>query len=101
MKTIFSIVFLLIASTGFCAPWLICDVPTDTVTSYQFTGDAFFTTKAAEGNGSLRYDLAGIPSGSHAITVAACNMWGCSVTVPFEFSAATPSVPKGLRLVAQ
>ena len=100
MKTIFTIIFCLIAAMAQASPFLISDPNADT-TSYQFTGDAFFTTKTAEVNGSLRYDLTGIPPGTHAIAVAACNMWGCSKTVPFEFSATKPSAPGGLRLVAQ
>lgn len=100
MKTFLTIIFCLIAVPLMASPFLISD-PQSGVASYQFTGDTFFQTIAAQTDGSLRYDVAGIPNGSHAITVSACNMWGCSVTVPFEFSAATPSVPKGLRLVAQ
>ena len=100
MKTIFTIILCLIAVMAQASPFLISDPNADT-TSYQFTGDAFFTTIASQADGSLRYDLTGIPPGTHAIAVAACNMWGCSTTVPFAFSATIPSVPGGLRLVAQ
>jgi hypothetical protein len=100
MKTLLSIALILIATTVFATPFLVSDPNPSGVTRYEFTGDAFFQTIASQADGSLRYDLAGIPNGNHSITVRACNeLWGCSVTVPFEFNAERPNAPSNLRLV--
>lgn len=96
MKTLVIVLAVLIPVICSASPWLICD-PQAGVTSYQFTDDAFFATKTAEADGSLRYDLAGIPSGTHNIQVRAANLWGVSDPSPFEFSVSIPTV-SALRL---
>jgi hypothetical protein len=49
----------------------------------------------------IKQDMAGIPSGSHTITVVCTNAaWGLASTpVNFTFSASAPASPAGLRLV--
>lgn len=102
-----SMVALVAAIIGFClilpaqsAPWLVCD-PQTGVTSYQFSGDSFFTTKTAEADGSLRYDLVGLTNGSHTIQVVACNtLWGCSTATPFTFTKGAPASPLNIRIIA-
>lgn len=94
----FALCIIFFAVTAQATPFLVSD-PQSGVTSYQFTGDSFFATKTAEADGSLRYDLAGIPIGNHNINVTACNLWGCSSITPFGFSATIPAVPSNLRLV--
>jgi hypothetical protein len=36
---------------------------------------------------------------TYNLTIAACNVWGCSVTVPFAFGKQLPSAPSQLKLV--
>jgi len=97
-KIIFIILFCIAPLVLYASPFLVCD-PQSGVESYRFTGDTFFNTITAQADGSLRYDLAGIPMGEHQINVSACNMWGCSTATFFEFSARIPNVPSQLRLV--
>lgn len=108
MKYVIVLAIILWTTAAGAAPWLICDPPPvgETRTSYKFSGDSFFTTKAAEANGSLRYDVAGISVGTHNIQVQACKtdpLWGevCSTATPFTFTRPNlaVSVPSGLGLV--
>jgi hypothetical protein len=49
----------------------------------------------------IKQDMAGIPSGSHTISIVCNNdLWGlASAPVNFTFSASAPASPAGLRLV--
>ena len=102
MKTFiaFSIIFLT-ATMALATPFLISD-PQSGVTSYQITGWSE-TNVTAQADGSLRMDVGSAVQGTtYNMTVAACNIWGCSVTVPFDLvRPSPPSVPSGTRLVAQ
>ena len=98
MKTLLSIALILITSTVFASPFLVSD-PQSGVTSYQLTGWSE-TTVTAQADGSLRMDVADAVQGTtYNMTVAACNIWGCSVTVPFVLQKQLPVVPSQLRLV--
>jgi hypothetical protein len=98
MKTLLSIIFILFAVTAFASPFLISD-PNPGATSYQLTGWSE-TTVTAQADGSLRMDVADAVQGTtYNMTVAACNIWGCSVTVPFVLQKQLPVVPSQLRLV--
>jgi len=98
MKTLLSIIFILFAVTAFASPFLISD-PNPGATSYQLTGWTP-STIAAQSDGSLRMDVASAVQGTtYNLTIAACNVWGCSDTVPFELQKKLPSAPSQLRLV--
>jgi len=98
MKTLLSIIFILFAVTAFATPFLVSD-PQSGVTSYQLTGWSE-TTVTAQADGSLRMDVADAVQGTtYNLTIAACNVWGCSTTVPFVLQKQLPVVPSQLRLV--
>ena len=90
---------LLIVFKANAAPFLVTD-PQSGVVGYEITGLAAPVSFVAQPDGSLKYDLASVNSGTYTLTVAACNMWGCSSTAPFGFSKQVPSAPAGLRIVA-
>ena len=98
-KLLLVMAFMLLASTSFAAPFLVTD-PQSGVVGYEITGLATPVNFVAQPDGSLKYDLASVNSGTYTLTVAACNMWGCSSTAPFGFSKQIPSAPAGLRIVA-
>ena len=89
----------LMAFTAWSAPFLVCD-PQEGVVGYTLTGLTDLTI-AAQQDGSLKYDLAAIQSGTYNVQVAACNVWGCSSTVPFVFTKQLPTAPVGVRLLAK
>ena len=97
--TILAAFTLLIVFKANAAPFLVTD-PQSGVVGYEITGLGEPVTFVAQPDGSLKYDLASVNSGTYALTVAACNMWGCSSTAPFSFSKQVPSAPAGLRIVA-
>ncbi len=98
MKTLLSIIFVLIATTVFATPFLVSD-PQSGVTSYQLTGWSE-TNVVAQADGSLRMDVGSAVQGTtYNLTIAACNIWGCSTTVPFVLQKQLPSAPSQLRLV--
>ena len=102
MKKLIVLLVILFAVPAWGAPFLVSD-PQAGITSYQFTGDAFFTALspvAAQADGSLRLDVAGVPTGMHNVSVAACHpLWGC-VAGPFDFTRPVVNAPAGLRLQA-
>ena len=97
--TILAAFTLLIVFKANAAPFLVTD-PQSGVVGYEITGLAAPVSFVAQPDGSLKYDLASVNSGTYTLTVAACNMWGCSSTAPFGFSKQVPSAPAGLRIVA-
>ena len=97
MMLVVGLVFL--GGTAFAAPFLVTD-PQSGVVGYEITGLGEPVTFVAQADGSLKYDLASVNNGTYTLTVAACNMWGCSSTAPFGFSKQVPSAPAGLRIVA-
>ncbi len=107
MKRIIFIVLglVLMASTAWAAPFLVCD-PQTGVTSYKITGGGAWITSpvAAQADGSLRVDVSGAPVGTSSLTVSACKtdaVWGelCSSTIPFSFTRPSPpTTPTNLKL---
>ena len=97
--TILAAFTLLIVFKAQAAPFLVTD-PQSGVVGYEITGLGEPVTFVAQADGSLKYDLASVNNGTYTLTVAACNMWGCSSTAPFSFSKQIPSAPAGLRIVA-
>lgn len=99
-KTLLVIAFMLLSSAAFAAPFIVCD-PQEGVIGYDITGLPGGTVSyIAQADGSIKYDLAAVPNDTYTMTVAACNVWGCSSTAPFSFSKQVPSAPAGLRIVA-
>ena len=98
-KLLIVIAVLLFATSASAAPFLVCD-PQAGVAGYEITGLGEPVSFVAQADGSLKYDLASVPNGTYTLTVAACNVWGCSSTAPFGFSKQVPSAPAGLRIVA-
>jgi hypothetical protein len=100
MKTLLSIALIFIATTVFATPFLVSD-PQSGVTRYELTGWTS-STVTAQADGSLRMDVADAVQGTtYNLTIAACNVWGCSSTVPFAFGKQLPVAPSQLRLVGQ
>ena len=89
----------LMAFTAWSAPFLVCN-PQEGVIGYTLTGLTDLTV-AAQTDGSLKYDLASISSGTYNVQVAACNVWGCSSAVPFRVVKQVPAAPAGLRIAAE
>ena len=93
-------IFLLIPSLAFAEPFLVCD-PQTNVTHYVITGDINVTVPATDlGDGTVRlqYDLNGITVGTFNLELKAKNIWGESVTIPFDFVKAIPVVPEAIRI---
>jgi len=99
-KLLIVIAVLLFATSASAAPFLVCD-PQAGVVGYEITGLGEPVTFVAQPDGSLKYDLASINNGTYTLTVAACNVWGCSSTVPFVFTKQLPTAPVGVRLLAK
>ena len=91
---------LLVVFKANAAPFLVTD-PQSGVVGYEITGLGEPVSFVAQADGSLKYDLASVPNGTYTLTVAACNMWGCSSTAPFSFSKQVPAAPVGLRIAAE
>lgn len=103
-RLVLILAILAMATMVQAAPFLVCD-PQSGVTSYKFTGPAWFPlTTAAQTDGSVRLDIVASPTGVTSITVAACktdSVWGevCSATVPFSFTRpSAPTSPSTIRL---
>ena len=85
-------------------PYLTCDTQ-DNVGWYEIDGLGVdgthipFTPSGAQMY--LKHDLAGLSVGTpYDITVCACNVWGCSDSVPFSFTPeSAPNLPAGLGLL--
>ena len=97
---------LLMASTAWGSPFLVCDPYPTTVTQPTYFNVVMdggspvqSEPESVPGGVRLKYDLASISTGVHNATVAACNEWGCSSTVPFGFTKAAPSAPANIRLL--
>ena len=91
---------LLVVFKAYAAPFIVCD-PQAGVVGYEITGLGEPVSFVAQPDGSLKYDLAPVQNGTYTLTVAACNVWGCSSTVPFVFNKAIPAAPAGLRIAAE
>ena len=96
-RMLFVIMFLIMPLIVNAGPFLICD-PNPTAETYLIEGSITASNIIAEGDGSIKYDLAGIAEGLFNIQVSACNLWGCSTPVPFSFTKALPQSSTGMRL---
>ena len=107
MKTIAFIISiclmaLLLPVLAFGAPFLICDPNPGAEKIILEINSVEMPEFAAETDGSLRYDLAGIAEGDFTIRAKAGNIWGWSeYSVPFNFTKSLPQAPMGLRVSGQ
>jgi hypothetical protein len=90
---------LLVVAKSNAAPFLVSD-PQSGVVGYEITG-SITASYIAQPDGSLKYDLGTLNDGTYTIQIAACNVWGCSSTAPFQFSKQVPAAPVGLRIAAE
>jgi hypothetical protein len=106
LVVVFWILFIVFYhSCSEASPFLVCD-PQATVTHYKITGDAFWAGNIiAQVDGSIRSELATIPTGVHNIQVVACRTsdgWPevCSTAAPFTFiRPGVPVIPTGIKLL--
>jgi len=98
-KTLISLLCMIFFSvTAHASPFLVSD-PQTGVERYELTGWTP-TTIVAQADGSLRMDVASAVVGTTALTVKACNMWGCSTATPFSLvRPPSPNAPSGIVLV--
>ena len=111
MKRTFLIasVLILLPIFAWAGPFLVCDPYMTAVvqpTYFSVTMDGVAAVQStpevlADNSVRLHYDLTGISNGSHNMTVAACDIWGCSSTVPFGFAKTVPGAPANLKLSNQ
>lgn len=93
-----AVLWAIIIGVAYATPFLVSD-PQSGVTRYELTGWTS-STVTAQADGSLRMDVGSAVQGTtYNLTIAACNVWGCSTTVPFVFGKQLPVVPTQLRLV--
>lgn len=100
MKSLIICILLFLLSTGItnASPFLVCD-PQTGVEYYEITGWTV-PTVTAQTDGSLRMDIASAVVGTTPLTIKACNLWECSVAVPFDLIREPAiSVPQRLKLV--
>jgi len=100
MKKIFlmaSLIVTLSVSIASASPYLKCD-PQSGVEYYSVIEGDKTTKVAAEVDGSIKMDLGTISTGSHSITVAACNIWGCSEYVPFSYTRSAATTPANIKI---
>jgi len=107
-RLLLALLFVLLPITVYASPFLVCDPYPTTVTQPTYFNVVMdsgapvqSTPESVTGGLRLHYDLVSISNGSHSATVAACNEWGCSSTVPFAFVKSAPSAPANIRLLSQ
>ena len=97
----FIIALLLLPSLSFASPFLVCD-PLAGISYYAVTNlDGLSNPNvAAQADGSIKMDLAGLTAGTYTVAVQACdNLWGCSAPANFTFTKpATISLPASIKL---
>jgi hypothetical protein len=100
MKKILLLVLasILIATFVQASPFLISD-PCLNTTYFSIVMDGGTAVQSTPSpTFALNYDLGTVSAGSHNVTVAACNQWGCSSSVPFAFTKSVPAAPTGVKL---
>ena len=108
VKMILVLILVLMASTAWGKPFLVCDAQTnvDDYVLYQVTGTTCTPTDISGKNPittpyPLHYDLQGLPIGAFHFCVAAENVWGQSNLVPFGSTKIVPGDPANTRLSNQ
>jgi len=98
-KLILVVLFLSISITSavWASPFLVCTVD-PVVTSYLIKVNG---AEAIEVSAPLHWDVGPLANGTYALEVAAKNMWGQSIYVPFDFTKKLPNTPLGIGLSAE
>ena len=103
MKRIgFVLVILMFAATSWAAPFVVSDpAPAeDGIINYKIYIDGGVAIDSVPVAGAIRYDLSGLPAGSHTIKAKACNVWDCSGdSLPLDLIKKVPGAPGVLRIV--
>lgn len=98
MKKLLVLLVLLFAAPAWSAPFLVCD-PQAGVVGYTLEG-LTTDTRAAQTDGSLKYDLEGLPNGNYTVKVVAYNVEGWpSAATNFTFTKSSPPAPAGVKIV--
>lgn len=97
MKVLAIFILVLLPAVCYANPFLVCD-PQAGVTKYiiELNGNETEVVMA-ETDGSLKYDLAGLPPGSYIFKAkCAADYWWSDYSDPF--ATAKPPAPGGVRL---
>ena len=106
--TILALAIMLMASTAWAAPFLVCDCQDD-VEQYVLVFDGgtpiivdAVSTDCTGTQKRLSFDVAplALADGNHSIEGRAKNIWGESTVTPFDFNKAVPSSGTGIGLSA-
>lgn len=109
-KLLLTIAVILICSTAYASPFIVCDPypASASVDQFVLTMDGATITVDAKvadnGSTSLYYDVGSIASGTHTLTAKAkCSLWGVesNSSAPFVFTRPAGSInaPAGIGLV--
>ena len=106
MKILLIALCILIPTTLWAAPFIVCDpYPTTGIqpNEFEFVMDAqspVYPVPETLGDGSVRlkYDVGGVSVGQHSVLVKACindPVWGrlCSIASPFDFTRPQAAAP--------
>jgi hypothetical protein len=88
---------LAMASMAWGSPFLVCTVD-PAATNYLIKVNG---TAAIEVPAPLHWDVGSLADGTYNLEVAAKNIWGESIFVPFDFNKALPGSPFGIGLSAE
>ena len=107
MKKLFiTLAIILMATTAWGSPFLVCDCQ-DNVEYYVIAIDegapiqsTAVTAECTGGQKRLSLDMAplNLADGKHSLTGKAANLWGESVSVPFDFNKGVPGTQSGIGL---
>lgn len=93
------IAILALPFSAFCAPFLVSDPPTGIVETCILDGLDFPCELAADG--SIRTDLATLPSGSYTVRARYCiekGLWCSDWSAPFSFTKPALTPPARMSL---
>lgn len=101
---VLAMALVLVAGVAMAAePYIVCNSQ-EGVIGYEITGapaGVFPGNIAAWTDGSIKFNVLGIPDGTYTLKVAACNMWGCGEPADLGFTKARPAKPAGLKIGVQ
>jgi hypothetical protein len=97
----------------FASPFLVSDkqckyiaeVAENCTASYEWSLDGGTTwvpidsQNIGENDIRVRHDLASMPDGLNSVQIRGVNIWGESISVPFEFTKAAPEALTGIRII--
>ena len=108
-KLIVFLTIMLMASSAWASPFLVCDCQTDFDGDYVliFDGGTPIIHPAVQndcpvGEVMVKFDMAPLAftDGQHTLEGKAVNMWGESIAVPFDFNKVVPINLTGIGLSA-